>query len=249
MTIGIVPSTQQKMYVHVEADLDEEPVKTDQINLDVGDAPASKSTEDKSATEADKKGKKDTAPAATISKIYSISSPGDRALVWFGFFLSFVEGAFQPTYSIVLASLMSIFVQGLAEEEREERITFVFKLTVGICAVSFVLAIFSYSITQVGAEKNAFKLRSVYLKELMKKENAWFEKQDLEALPSKISDSFLLIADGSGEKLGKLICASGNILSGFVIAFSAGPVLAAIYVLYLPMFAFVAKNLMGAVRA
>ena len=54
---------------------------------------------------------------------------------------------------------------------------------------------------QVQAEKLAFSLRSVYLGALMKQETAFFDTQQVEALPSQISEYFLHIADGSGEKV------------------------------------------------
>ena len=51
----------------------------------------------------------------------------------------------------------------------------------------------------------AFNLKCLYLNALMKQETAFFEKQQIEALPSKISENFLHIQEGSGEKLSQLI--------------------------------------------
>ena len=55
---------------------------------------------------------------------------------------------------------------------------------------------------QISAERLSFKLRARYLSNLMKQEIAFFEKQTIEALPSKISEYFTHIGDGSGEKTG-----------------------------------------------
>ena len=51
---------------------------------------------------------------------------------------------------------------------------------------------------EISAERLSFKLRARYLASLMRQEVAYFEKQKIEALPSKIAEYFTHISDGSG---------------------------------------------------
>ena len=53
-------------------------------------------------------------------------------------------------------------------------------------------------------EKVTFNLKSLYLDALLKQEMTYFEKQNIEALPAKISENFLYIQEGSGERLSQL---------------------------------------------
>ena len=70
----------------------------------------------------------------------------------------------------------------------------------------------------------------------MKQETAFFDTQQVEALPSQISEYFLHIADGSGEKVSQLLMSLAMITSGFVIAFIRGPVFALICLCYFPFY-------------
>ena len=55
---------------------------------------------------------------------------------------------------------------------------------------------------QISAERVSFKLRARYLASLMKQEISYFEKQQVEALPSQMAEYFVHISVGSGEKFG-----------------------------------------------
>ena len=87
---------------------------------------------------------------------------------------------------------------------------------------------------QISAERLSFKLRARYLSNLMKQEISFFEKQTIEALPSKISEYFTHIGDGSGEKTGQLISTVGASLSGIVIGLAICPYYALCLLAYLP---------------
>ena len=68
----------------------------------------------------------------------------------------------------------------------------------------------------------------------MRQEIAYFENQTIEALPSKISEYFTHISDGSGEKTGQLLSTVGASLSGIVIGLFICPYYALALLVYLP---------------
>lgn len=88
---------------------------------------------------------------------------------------------------------------------------------------------------------------------LMKQEIAFFEKQQIEALPSKISEYFTHISDGSGEKTGQLISTVGASCSGIIIGLAISPYYALCLLAYLPfatiIMQFFRKLIMNAVMA
>ena len=69
----------------------------------------------------------------------------------------------------------------------------------------------------------------------MKQEVKYFEKQQVEALPSKISEYFYHLSDGAGEKMGQILNATGMIIGGFTIAFFSGWHYALILCTYQPI--------------
>ena len=175
---------------------------------------------------------------ATISfaKLYSRSSQVDKIMVVAGAICSFLNGCLAPGYAVVLGYTVFAFDPAMDPDERNEALKASMILSAIICSGQFVFGWASYSIMQIQAEKLAFGLRSVYLDALMRQETAYFEKQQVEALPSRISEYFLHIADGSGEKLSQVVTTLGMIGSGFAIAFARGPVFAAICAGYIPIY-------------
>ena len=89
---------------------------------------------------------------------------------------------------------------------------------------------------QHNAESLAFDLKDRYLSSLMKQETEFFERQQVEALPSKISEYFSAISVGLGEKLAQLIFSISIFFGGVIIALCKGPVFTAICLAYCPLF-------------
>ena len=82
----------------------------------------------------------------------------------------------------------------------------------------------------------SFNLRNRYLDALMKQEIKYFEKQQVEALPSKISEYFFHLSEGAGEKFGQIMNAFGMITGGLTIAFVFGWKLAMALLTFQPIF-------------
>ena len=89
---------------------------------------------------------------------------------------------------------------------------------------------------QSNAERLAFTWREKYLDSLMRQETEFFEKQQVEALPSQISENFAAISLGLGEKLGQLIFAMSAFFGGLAIGLWKGPIYTCMCLAYLPFF-------------
>ena len=57
----------------------------------------------------------------------------------------------------------------------------------------------------------------------MKQEVAYFEKQQIEALPSKMAEYFTHISAGSGEKMGQLLQTCSSTIAGLTIGIVINP--------------------------
>ena len=87
---------------------------------------------------------------------------------------------------------------------------------------------------QISAERLSFRLRARYLNSLMKQEISFFEKQQIEALPSTIAEYFTHITEGSGEKTGQLIQTVGATISAIILGLCVCTYYTLILLLYLP---------------
>ena len=98
-----------------------------------------------------------------------------------------------------------MFDPSLDEDYRRELMTQFVIVCVVISVSTFVTTYLGYALMQISAERLSFRLRARYLNSLMKQEISFFEKQQIEALPSTIAEYFTHITEGSGEKTGQLI--------------------------------------------
>ena len=113
-----------------------------------------------------------------------------------------MNGCLQPTYGIIIGKIVTIFDPAIKDEEKSELIREIFLLISLLTLATFFTSYGGFSLMQISAEKLSFKLRARYFAALMKQEVAYFETQQIEALPSKMAEYFTHIADGSGEKFG-----------------------------------------------
>ena len=73
----------------------------------------------------------------------------------------------------------------------------------------------------------------------MRQETEFFEKQQIEALPAKISEQFVELPNAVGEKFSVTLVFLGMMISGLTLAFIATPNFAGIVCLYFPVFIFI----------
>ena len=166
-----------------------------------------------------------------------------------GVLASFLGGFIFPAYGIVLGMAAKMYDPAISEEQRQEYM----KQFVIICSVlsaaSWFLGCLQYSCMQTAAEKMSFNLRGMYLDALMKQEIKYFEKQQVEALPSKISEYFYHLSDGAGEKFGQITNAIGMICGGMTIAFIFGWKFAGALISYQPVFFLLVYGVRRAVKS
>ena len=123
-------------------------------------------------------------------------------MLYLGIFFSIANGAIQPTYGLVIMQIVKVFNPALTNEKRVDMMMEAVPLMAGLAVGAFFCSYAGYALMQIASERLSFQLRARYLSALMKQEVAYFERQVIEALPSKLAESFTHIAEGSGEKFG-----------------------------------------------
>ena len=127
------------------------------------------------------------------------------------------------------------------QDQKEKLIDFIPIMASNVFA-TIIFAYLFYVLMQISAENLSFKLRAMSLAGLMKQEVEFFELQQIEALPSKMSEYFTHISEGCGEKTGQLYMSLGAISCGLILEVLAHPYLGLAYFCYLPLTTVFMKN-------
>ena len=104
--------------------------------------------------------------------------------------MAILGGVAAPLIALIFGELIEIFSPYSSEEEVNEAFR---KLAMWIGIISAILGFtgyFQYAFLQHMAERLSFDLRSRYLRALLRQETAFFEKRQVEAMPSEIADHF-----------------------------------------------------------
>ncbi|KAF7146264.1 hypothetical protein RHSIM_Rhsim04G0106300 [Rhododendron simsii] len=99
-----------------------------------------------------------------------------------------------------------------------------------------VAAFLQVSCWMVVGERQAARIRSLYLKTIMRQEIAFFDKEmNTGEVVGRMSGDTVLIQDALGEKVGKFIQLVSTFLGGFVIAFIKGWLLTLVLLSSIPL--------------
>ena len=81
----------------------------------------------------------------------------------------------------------------------------------------------------------SFDLRSRYLHAILRQEVAYFERNNVEQLPSQIGENFFIVTESIGEKYSNVIFSFATVIGGVAIAFYKGADFAGVCSAFLPM--------------
>ena len=150
----------------------------------------------------------------------------------------------MPFFSIILGTMVELFEPKMTVQDQKEKLIDFIPIMASIVIATFIAAYLAYALMQISAERLSFKLRAMYLAGLMKQEVEFFELQQIEALPSKMSEYFTHISEGTGEKTGQLCMSLGAMMVGLILGVLAHPYLGLAYFCYLPLTTVLMRNLM-----
>jgi len=169
-------------------------------------------------------------------KLFTYSPWTDKTLMAIGVVMGILGGVVYPMMALIFGELIDIFDPHKTDEEVNELFVKL-AMWIGILAgVLWIAGYVQYAFLQHMAERVSFDLRSRYLRALLRQETAFFEKRQVEAMPSQIADHFQAIGEGVGEKFGQAIYTGGMAIGGIVLAFTISWVYSLISLAYMPIF-------------
>ncbi|KAF7124732.1 hypothetical protein RHSIM_Rhsim12G0141000 [Rhododendron simsii] len=169
-------------------------------------------------------------------ELFSFADSVDVALMVVGTIGAVGNGMGLPLMSVLLGEIINSFGQN---QNNKDVVHVVSKVAVKYVYLGLgvgLAAFLQVSCWMVTGERQATRIRSLYLKSIMRQDIAFFDKEtNTGEVVSRMSGDTLLIQDAMGEKVGKFIQLVSTFLGGFVIAFIKGWLLTLVLLSCIPL--------------
>ncbi|XP_057966003.1 ABC transporter B family member 11-like [Malania oleifera] len=156
-------------------------------------------------------------------KLFTFADSTDIFLMTAGTIGAVGNGLCLPLMTILFGQLIDSFGENQHNKDvvrvvSKVSLKFVY-LAMGAAAAAFL----QVSCWMVTGERQAARIRSLYLKTILRQDVAFFDKEtNTGEVVGRMSGDTVLIQDAMGEKVGKFIQLVSTFLGGFVIAFVKG---------------------------
>ncbi|XP_077250942.1 ABC transporter B family member 9-like [Tasmannia lanceolata] len=167
-------------------------------------------------------------------KLFSFADPLDVSLMAVGTLAAAANGISMPLMTVIFGQLINAFgssdMNQVVHEVSMVALKFVY-LAVGSGVASF-LQVSSWMVT---GERQAARIRALYLKTILRQDIAFFDKETSTGeVVGRMSGDTILIQDAMGEKVGKFIQLVSTFFGGFVVAFVKGWLLSLVMLSCIP---------------
>uniref|UniRef100_A0A151UEM9 ABC transporter B family member 9 n=1 Tax=Cajanus cajan TaxID=3821 RepID=A0A151UEM9_CAJCA len=155
-------------------------------------------------------------------KLFAFADGLDVTLMIVGCISAMANGLAQPLMTLIFGKVINAFGStdpSLIVNEVSKVVIFFVYLAVGAGVASFL----QVSCWMVTGERQASRIRALYLKTILKQDISFFDTETTTGeVIGRISGDTILIQDAMGEKVGKFIQLVTTFFGGFVIAFTKG---------------------------
>ncbi|GAV90154.1 ABC_tran domain-containing protein/ABC_membrane domain-containing protein [Cephalotus follicularis] len=170
-----------------------------------------------------------------LHKLFSFADSTDYLLMILGTVGAVGNGVSMPLMTIIFGELTDSFGQNLNDNVvhavSKVSLKFVY-LAVG----SFAAAFLQVTCWMVTGERQAARIRALYLKTLLRQNVGFFDKEtNTGEVVGRMSGDTVLIQDAMGEKVGKFIQLISTFVGGFIIAFIKGWLLTLVLLATIPL--------------
>ncbi|KAL3754344.1 hypothetical protein ACJRO7_001558 [Eucalyptus globulus] len=169
-------------------------------------------------------------------KLFSFADSTDMLLMVVGLMGAVGNGISMPLMTVLFGQLINTFGENQADTDVVDLVSkialkFIY-LALGCGAVAFL----QVSCWMVTGERQAARIRGLYLKTILRHDVAFFDKEtNTVEVVGRMSGDTVLIQDAMGEKVGKFIQLVSTFVGGFVIAFIKGWLLTLIMLTMIPL--------------
>ncbi|KAH7672463.1 Xenobiotic-transporting ATPase protein [Dioscorea alata] len=187
--------------------------------------------DDKKKEQEGKKGSK----RVSFFKLFSFADPKDVALMAVGMIAAMANGFSSPIMIFISGDLINAF--GVANKDNVVHlvskviINYVY-LAIGSGVASFL----QVSCWMVTGERQATRIRGLYLKTILRQDIAFFDNEITTGeVIGRMSRDTILIQEAIGEKVGKFMQLVTTFFGGFIIAFIRGWHLSLVLMSFVPL--------------
>ncbi|XP_042456470.1 ABC transporter B family member 4-like isoform X1 [Zingiber officinale] len=189
--------------------------------------------EDNNNKKKKKKKEKDEQYVA-FHRLFAFADTRDMVLMVVGTISAVANGMAMPMMTLIFGQIINAFGDATRDTVLHQVSEVVLKF-VYLGLGTSVAALLQVSFWMVTGERQAARIRALYLETILKQDIAFFDKEMTsgEAM-QRMSGDTLLIQEAIGEKVGKFIQLMSTFVGGFIVAFLKGWLLALVMLSCLP---------------
>ncbi|CAN8314385.1 unnamed protein product [Cochlearia groenlandica] len=184
------------------------------------------------------KNKEDDEKTKTVPfyKLFAFADSFDLLLMILGVVGSIGNGLGFPIMTILFGDLVDAFGQNQSNSDVSDKVAKVALKFVWLGIGTFAAAFLQLAGWMISGERQASRIRSMYLKTILRQDIAFFDVEtNTGEVVGRMSGDTVLIQDAMGEKVGKAIQLLSTFVGGFVIAFIRGWLLTLVMLSSIPL--------------
>ncbi|GLT31783.1 hypothetical protein SLA2020_064920 [Shorea laevis] len=169
-------------------------------------------------------------------KLFSFADSIDYFLMLVGTIGAIANGLCMPLMTIVFGEIVNAFGQSQKDQEIVRVVSKVCLKYVYLGIGSAAAAFLQVTCWIVTGERQAARIRGLYLKTILRQDVAFFDVEtNTGEVVGRMSGDTVLIQDAMGEKVGKFLQLTATFIGGFVIAFVKGWLLTLVMLSSIPL--------------
>ncbi|KAF9617734.1 hypothetical protein IFM89_038276 [Coptis chinensis] len=169
-------------------------------------------------------------------RLFSFADSNDVLLMIIGTIASVGNGVCMPIMTILFGDLINAFGENANSKNTAHEVSKIALKFVYLAAGSGVASLLQVSCWMVTGERQAARIRSLYLKAILRQDVAFFDKEtNTGEVVGRMAGDTVLIQDSMGEKVGKFIQLFSTFTGGFTIAFTKGWLLTLVLLSSIPL--------------
>ncbi|XP_062208905.1 ABC transporter B family member 21-like [Phragmites australis] len=162
-------------------------------------------------------------PRVPFHRLFAFADSTDAALMLLGALGAVANGAAMPFMTVLFGNLIGAFGGALGIHDVVNRVSMVSLEFIYLAIASAVASFVQVTCWMITGERQAARIRNLYLKTILRQEIAFFDKYTSTGeVVGRMSGDTVLIQDAMGEKVGKFIQLVVTFLGGFIVAFAQG---------------------------
>ncbi|GJN32113.1 hypothetical protein PR202_gb20587 [Eleusine coracana subsp. coracana] len=168
-------------------------------------------------------------------RLFAFADCTDVMLMVLGALGAVANGAAMPFMTVLFGNLIDAFGGALSIHDVVNRVSMVSLEFIYLAIFSAVASFVQVTCWMITGERQAARIRNLYLKTILRQEIAFFDQYTSTGeVVGRMSGDTVLIQDAMGEKVGKFIQLVVTFFGGFIVAFAQGWLLTLVMMATIP---------------